>query len=92
MSYWKGKPIIPLEEWIEIRNSYDALEYFPDDFDQVLSYIPQDEVDGEQEREDVKKWDSDYLEPMEHTKNPNYELAKIMLHFGIYLRSFRFIK
>ncbi len=76
MSYWEGKPIIPLEEFIEIRKSSDALEYFPDDFDQVLSYIPQDEVDGEREREAVKKWDSDYLELMDYTKNPNYGKLK----------------
>jgi hypothetical protein len=76
LSYWKGKPIIPLEEWIEIRDTPYALDSFPDDFDQVLSYIPEDEVEGEQEREDVKKWDSDYLELMEYTKNPNYGKLK----------------
>jgi D-arabinose 1-dehydrogenase-like Zn-dependent alcohol dehydrogenase len=76
LSHWKGKPIIPMEEWIELRDTSCALNYFPDDFDQVLSYIPKDEVEGEQAREDVKKWDSDYLELMEHTKNSNYGKLK----------------
>ena len=63
-----------MEEWIGIRDTPYALEYFPDDFDQVLTYIPEDEVgrDGE----DVKKWDSDYLELMEYTKNANYGKVK----------------
>jgi len=74
LSHWKGKPIIPVEKWIGIRDTHLALEYFPDDFDQVLTYIHEDEV--ELEREDVKQWDSDYLELMEYTKNPNYGKLK----------------
>ena len=40
LSHWKGKPIIPLEEWIKFGGilSY-ALHYFPDDFDQTLTYM-----------------------------------------------------
>lgn len=40
LSHWKGKPIIALEDWIQIRGhlSY-RLEYFPDDFDQTMTYI-----------------------------------------------------
>lgn len=30
LSHWKGKPIIPMEEWIQIRNTPYALDYFPD--------------------------------------------------------------
>jgi len=38
LSHWKGKPIIALEDWIQIRGhlSY-KLEFFPDDFDQTLT-------------------------------------------------------
>ena len=36
LSVWKDKAIIPLDEWIGIRNTSYALNYFPDDFDQVL--------------------------------------------------------
>jgi hypothetical protein len=72
-----------MEEWIEIRDTPYALDYFPDDFDQVLTYIPEDEVglDGE----DVKKWDSDYLELMEYTKNANY--GKVMHNQGRVMHS-----
>jgi hypothetical protein len=74
LSHWKGRPIIPMEEWIEIRNTPYALDYFPDDFDQVLTYIQEDEV--ELKREEVRRWDSDYLELMEYTKNANYGKLK----------------
>ena len=40
LSHWKGKPIIALEDWIQIRaNLSYRLEYFPDDFDQTLTYM-----------------------------------------------------
>jgi hypothetical protein len=72
LSIWKGKPIIPLDDWIGIRDTPHALYFFPDDFDQTLKHIPEDEVGPPGEREEVRKWDSDYLELMEYTKNPNY--------------------
>lgn len=50
LSHWKGKPIIPLEEWIEIRDTLCALDYFPDDFDQMLTYIQEDKLE-KRERE-----------------------------------------
>ena len=33
-----------MEEWIEIRDTPYALEYLPDDFDQGLTYILEDEA------------------------------------------------
>jgi hypothetical protein len=37
---WKGKPIIPLEEWIRIGGDLSyRLKYFPDDFDQTVTYM-----------------------------------------------------
>ena len=40
LSYWKGKPIIALEDWIQIRGLPPSrLECFPDDFDQTLTYM-----------------------------------------------------
>jgi hypothetical protein len=39
LSYWKGRPVIALEDWIQIRGQLSSrLEYFPDDFDQTLTY------------------------------------------------------
>ena len=43
LKYWKNKPIIPLEGWMKFRDKPYALDYFPDDFDQVLTYIPVDQ-------------------------------------------------
>jgi hypothetical protein len=76
LAIWKGKPIIPLDEWIEIRNKPYALDYFPDDFDQVLTYLQEDELEQHFEREDVRKWNSDFLELMEYTKNHSYGRLK----------------
>ena len=40
LSHWKCKPIITLEDWIQIHGQLSSrLEYFPDDFDQTLTYI-----------------------------------------------------
>ena len=142
LGHWKGKPIIPIDEWIEFRDTSYALDYFPDDFDQTLSFIElpyyryeferkkrrleakrrsdgwlsdevgygtichdsrgnlvdglgnpikeaEDEVVGEeegqerieepglklklkQEQEDIQKWHLDYIQLMEHIKNPKY--------------------
>jgi hypothetical protein len=55
---------------------HQALEYFPNDFDQTLTHVPEGELEGERERQDVHKWDSAYLELMEYTKNPNYGKLK----------------
>ena len=40
LSHWKGKPVIALEDWVQIRGQQPSrLEYFPDDFDQTLTYM-----------------------------------------------------
>jgi hypothetical protein len=41
LSHWKGKPVIALENWIQIRRHLPSsrLEYFPDDFDPSLTYM-----------------------------------------------------
>jgi hypothetical protein len=38
-NHWRGKEIIPLNEWIQLRGTPYALEYFPDDFDKVLPFL-----------------------------------------------------
>ncbi len=45
LSHWKGKPIIPIDEWIKFRDTSYALDYFPDDFDQTLSFIDSPIID-----------------------------------------------
>jgi hypothetical protein len=76
LSHWKDKPIIPLDEWIRFRDTPYALDYFPDDFDQLLTYISEDELEKGRERKDVEKWDSEHLELMEYTKNSNFGKLK----------------
>jgi hypothetical protein len=40
LSHWKGRQVIALEDWIQIRGQlHFRLEYFPDDFDQTLTYM-----------------------------------------------------
>ena len=40
LSHWKGKPVIALEDWIQIRGQLSSrLEFFPDDFNQTLTYM-----------------------------------------------------
>ncbi|MFY9965113.1 MAG: hypothetical protein WAK50_05195 [Nitrososphaeraceae archaeon] len=62
ISYWKGKVIIPLEDWILLKDTDEALEYFPDDFDTLLSFISETELQNKDE--DTKRWYSNYLELM----------------------------
>jgi hypothetical protein len=77
LSHWKGKPIIPLDKWIELSYTPHTLDYFPDDFDQVLTYTSENELEKGQERlKDIEKWNSDFADLMEHTKNRNYGKAK----------------
>jgi hypothetical protein len=77
LNSWKDKPIIPIDEWIKIRDRPHALDYFPDDFDQSLTYIPEYELEkGQERRKDIEKWNSDFIELMEHIRNPNYGKMK----------------
>jgi hypothetical protein len=75
LSYWKSKLIIPLDQWTKFRDTPHVLDCFPDDFDRLLTCFSEDEF-GEQKREDVRKWNLDFHELMEHTKNPNYGRLK----------------
>jgi hypothetical protein len=78
LSYWKDKLIVPIDEWVKFRNTLYALDYFPDDFDHSLTYMTDEsELEKRQERRrDVEKWNSDFLELMEYTKNLNYGKMK----------------
>jgi hypothetical protein len=76
LNYWKGKAIIPFTDWMSIKNNQYALQYFPDDFDELWICTSQEELEQGLKREDAKKWNSDYLELMEYTKNANYGKLK----------------
>ena len=53
-----GNPIMEVEEEIEKEEDQDKDEVF--------------RLKLKQEQEDIQKWYSDYIQLMEHTKNPNY--------------------
>jgi hypothetical protein len=77
LSSWKDRPIIPIDEWIKLRNTHYAIDYFPDDFDQLLTYMSGRGLEqGPERRKDVAKWNADFLELMEYTKNSNYGKMK----------------
>ena len=73
-NHWKGKEIIPLNDWIQLKGTHYALQYFPDDFDRSQTFLTESELkDG---NEQTRKWYSDYLDLMEFRRNPNYGRAK----------------
>jgi len=73
-NHWKGRGIIPLNDWIQLRGTPYALEYFPDDFDRSQTFLTESELkDGD---EQTRKWYSDCLDLMEHKRNPNYGKSK----------------
>ena len=73
-NHWRGKEIIPLNDWIQLRGTPYALQYFPDDFDKFQTFLTDSELkDGD---EQTRKWYSDYLDLMEYRRNPNYGKTK----------------
>ena len=37
-NHWRGKEIIPLNDWIQLKGTPYALQYFPDDFDKFRTF------------------------------------------------------
>jgi hypothetical protein len=75
-NYWKGKRIIPLNQWIELKRTPYAWKYFPDDFNEFRTLLSENEFNTADEKTKIRKWNSDYLELMECRKNPNYGRRK----------------
>ena len=73
-NYWRGKKIIPLSEWTRLTGTHFALQYFPDDFDKCQTFLTECELKGSDDK--TRKWYSDYLDLMEHQRNPNYGKSK----------------
>ena len=73
-NHWRGKEIIPLNNWIQLKGTPYTLEYFPDDFDRFHTFLPERELKDSNEQ--AKRWYSDYLDLMEYKRNPNYGKAK----------------
>ena len=45
-NYWKGKGIIPLEEWKKLKGTPYELKYFPDDFHNFWTSKQESELKG----------------------------------------------
>ncbi|MGN6633684.1 MAG: hypothetical protein ACTHKP_15825 [Nitrososphaeraceae archaeon] len=66
-NHWRDKEIIPLNEWIRLKETPYALECFPDDFDKFQTFKTESELKNSDER--TRKWYSDYLDLMKHKRN-----------------------
>ncbi len=73
-NHWRGKEIIPLNDWIQFRGTPYALQYFPDTFDIPRTFLTESELKDSDDN--TRKWHSDYLDLMEYRRNPNYGRAK----------------
>jgi hypothetical protein len=80
--YWKGRKIIPKDQWLEMGHSIskgnkkysvrDALHYFPDSYiEYVFLFGIPDHLKAE-----ANKWRSYYIELLEHKKDPGYGSTK----------------
>ena len=71
VNYWKGKKIIPINQWLQTKKDYTlkaALQFFPDDHPHYgLRYIL-DNIGDPKLKEDADKWYSEYEDLMEHQK------------------------
>jgi hypothetical protein len=73
-NHWRGKEVIPLNEWIQLRGTPFALECFPDDYDNFRTFLTENELENGDEQ--TKKWYRNYLDLMEYKRNPNYGKSK----------------
>lgn len=73
-NHWKGKEIIPLNDWLPLRGTPYALGYFPDDFDKFHTFLSESDLKGSDEQR--RKWYSDYSDLMKYKRNPNYGKTK----------------
>ncbi|MFZ0265832.1 MAG: hypothetical protein WAL42_12180, partial [Nitrososphaeraceae archaeon] len=81
-SYWKGKRIIPKDQWLRMAHTISkknktynvraGLQYFPDSY---IRYIFPFGV-PEHLKTETDKWHSDYIELMQHKKDPGYGSTK----------------
>ena len=79
INYWKGKKIIPPDQWLKIEQDYTletASQYFPDDFLSYLFPFNIDSICDPKLKEDAEMWYSDFKDLMEYRRNPTYGNTK----------------
>jgi hypothetical protein len=73
-NHWRGKEIIPLNEWIQLKGTSYALQCFPDDFDKFWTFKTESALKDADEH--TRKWYCDYLDLMEYKRNTYYGREK----------------
>lgn len=77
--YWKGKSIVRLDQWFQIKEKYSlkaALQYFPNDFPRFGFPFHIDGIEDQILRLEADQWRSDFLKLMEYGKNAEYGKTK----------------
>jgi hypothetical protein len=82
--YWRGRKIIPKDQWLRMAHTISSktgtynvragLQYFPDSYiEHVFPFGVPEDLEAE-----TKKWYSDYIELMQHKKDPDMEVRNVM--------------
>jgi hypothetical protein len=72
--YWKGRKIVSLEQWYQIKERYGlkaASQYFPNNFQFGFPCIF-DNIEDQTLKQEADQWYSDFLKLMEYSKNTRY--------------------
>jgi hypothetical protein len=72
--YWKGKKIVSLDQWYQIKENYTlkaALQYIPNDFLYGFPCIF-DNIEDQTLKQEGDQWYSDFRKLMEYRKNTEY--------------------
>jgi hypothetical protein len=73
--YWRGKKIIPLDQWFQVKKAYSlkaALQFFPDNYPTFGLPCVIENIEDAKHKEDADKWYSEYKDLMEFRRNPKY--------------------
>ncbi|MGA7542054.1 MAG: hypothetical protein WBW34_03230, partial [Nitrososphaeraceae archaeon] len=72
--YWKGKKIVSLDQWYQIKEGYGlkaALQLFPNDYRYGFG-CTFDDIEDTALKQEANQWYSDYVKLMEYSKNTEY--------------------
>ena len=72
--YWKGKRIVLLDRWYQIKEDYGlkaAFQYFPNNFQYGFPCLF-DNIENQKLKEEADRWYSDFTNLMQYSKNTEY--------------------
>jgi hypothetical protein len=76
--YWKGKKIVSLDQWYQIKEGYDlkaALHFFPNNYHYGFA-CTFDDIEDIALKQEADQWYSEYVKLMEYCKNSEYGKTK----------------